>query len=166
MCTDDRAIVAGFQRAMATARATTVVELPTSHSPFFSRPEAVAELLIDLARHVGVTSHERRNREFWDADADAYQAVHEPDLTRAPRAWGVWRIPEADLHVLGDVVGRDVLEYGCGAAQWSVALARAGARAGRARPVACTAPARAAAAGGAGRRIPARLRDRRVGAAA
>jgi hypothetical protein len=35
---------------MATARATTVVELPTSHSPFFSRPEAVAELLIDLAR--------------------------------------------------------------------------------------------------------------------
>jgi SAM-dependent methyltransferase len=75
-----------------------------------------------------VTSHERRNRDFWNADADAYQAVHAPDLTRAPRAWGVWRIPEADLHALGDVVGRDVLEYGCGAAQWSVALARAGAR--------------------------------------
>ena len=50
VCTDDRAIVAGFQRAMATARATTVVELATSHSPFFSRPEAVAGLLIDLAR--------------------------------------------------------------------------------------------------------------------
>ncbi len=50
VCTDDRAIVAGFQRAMATARATTVVELPTSHSPFFSKPEAVADLLIDLAR--------------------------------------------------------------------------------------------------------------------
>jgi len=50
VCTDDRAIVAGFQRAMATSRATTVVELPTSHSPFFSRPEAVAGLLIDLAR--------------------------------------------------------------------------------------------------------------------
>jgi SAM-dependent methyltransferase len=75
-----------------------------------------------------VTSHERRNREFWDADADAYQAVHASDLSRAPRAWGVWRIPEADLHALGDVVGRDVLEYGCGAAQWSTALARAGSR--------------------------------------
>jgi pimeloyl-ACP methyl ester carboxylesterase len=50
VCTDDRAIVAGFQRAMATARATTVVELPASHSPFFSRPEAVAELLVQLAR--------------------------------------------------------------------------------------------------------------------
>jgi SAM-dependent methyltransferase len=75
-----------------------------------------------------VTSHERRNRDFWDDDADAYQAVHAPDLDRAPRAWGVWRIPEADLGALGDVVGRDVLEFGCGAAQWSVALARAGAR--------------------------------------
>src|SRR6185503_1093575 len=75
-----------------------------------------------------VTSHERRNRDFWDGDADAYQAVHAPDLERAPRAWGVWRVPEADLGALGDVVGRDVLEFGCGAAQWSVALARAGAR--------------------------------------
>jgi SAM-dependent methyltransferase len=75
-----------------------------------------------------VTGHERHNREFWDGDADAYQAVHAPDFARAPRAWGVWRIPEADLDALGDVVGRDVLEYGCGAAHWSVALARAGAR--------------------------------------
>ena len=75
-----------------------------------------------------MSDHELRNREFWDADADAYQAAHAPDLERAPRAWGVWRIPEADVDALGDVVGRDVLEYGCGAAQWSVALARMGAR--------------------------------------
>jgi len=32
------------------------------------------------------------------------------------------------LGVLGAVEGRDVLEYGCGAAQWSIALARLGAR--------------------------------------
>jgi pimeloyl-ACP methyl ester carboxylesterase len=50
ICTEDRAVVPAFQRAMATARATTVVELPTSHSPFFSQPEAVAELLAQLAR--------------------------------------------------------------------------------------------------------------------
>jgi pimeloyl-ACP methyl ester carboxylesterase len=50
VCTEDRAIVAGFQRAMATARATTVVELRASHSPFFSQPEAVADLLVELAR--------------------------------------------------------------------------------------------------------------------
>jgi SAM-dependent methyltransferase len=40
----------------------------------------------------------------------------------------VWSIPEAELRVLGDVRGKDVLELGCGAAQWSVALAQLGAR--------------------------------------
>ncbi|MDQ2713387.1 MAG: class I SAM-dependent methyltransferase [Chloroflexota bacterium] len=43
-------------------------------------------------------------------------------------AWGVWRIPEAELHVLGEVAGKDVLEFGCGAARWSLALAERGAR--------------------------------------
>lgn len=75
------------------------------------------------------SSYEERNRAFWDADADDYQAAHAADL--APdqaRAWGVWRIPESDVHALGPVAGRDVLEYGCGAAQWSIALAHDGAR--------------------------------------
>jgi SAM-dependent methyltransferase len=74
------------------------------------------------------TREERRNREFWDADADDYQAAHAPDLApdRA-RAWGAWRIPEAEVRALGDVGGLDVLEYGCGAAQWSIALAHDGA---------------------------------------
>jgi SAM-dependent methyltransferase len=40
----------------------------------------------------------------------------------------VWQIPEAELEVLGDVSGKDVLELGCGAAQWSIALAGLGAR--------------------------------------
>jgi SAM-dependent methyltransferase len=74
------------------------------------------------------SEHERHNRRFWDADADDYQAVHGDALRAAPEAWGVWRVPEAELGVLGDVAGRDVLEYGCGAAQWSIALARRGAR--------------------------------------
>lgn len=71
---------------------------------------------------------ESRNRAFWDADADDYQAAHAHDLDRAPDAWGVWRIPETDLRVLGEVTGLDVLEYGCGAAQASIALAERGAR--------------------------------------
>jgi SAM-dependent methyltransferase len=40
----------------------------------------------------------------------------------------VWQIPEAELNVLGDVAGLDVLELGCGAAQWSISLAGVGAR--------------------------------------
>lgn len=72
--------------------------------------------------------HEAHNRAFWDADADDYQAAHGDALARAPRLWGAWGIPDAELDVLGDVAGRDALEYGCGAAQWSVALAADGAR--------------------------------------
>ena len=72
--------------------------------------------------------YERHNREFWDADADDYQAVHGEDLARRARAWGAWRIPESELRVLGDVSGLDVLELGCGAGQWSIALASDGAR--------------------------------------
>jgi SAM-dependent methyltransferase len=73
-------------------------------------------------------NHERRNREFWDADADDYQAAHGATLATHPTAWGVWRIPESQVGVLGDTAGLDVLEYGCGAAQWSIALASDGAR--------------------------------------
>lgn len=73
------------------------------------------------------TGHERHNREFWDADADDYQAAHGAQLGRGKR-WGVWALPEEDLGILGDLRGLDVLEYGCGGAQWSVALASDGAR--------------------------------------
>ena len=71
----------------------------------------------------------RRNREAWERGSDAYQERH-GGLFEAHegRAWGAWRIPEAELGVLGDVEGRDVLELGCGAARWSIALARLGAR--------------------------------------
>jgi predicted nicotinamide N-methyase len=42
--------------------------------------------------------------------------------------WGTWNLPESELHVLGEVASRDILELGCGAAQGSIDLARAGAR--------------------------------------
>ncbi len=76
-----------------------------------------------------MSDDERHNRRFWDTDADAYQNAHGERLRTHALAWGVWRVPEAELHVLGEVAGADVLELGCGAGQWSVALARSGARA-------------------------------------
>ena len=77
----------------------------------------------------GLTSHARQNRASWNATADAYQQEHGAYLEASGGlAWGVWQIPEAELNVLGDVRGKDVLELGCGAAQWSIALAKAGAR--------------------------------------
>ena len=68
-----------------------------------------------------------RNRAGWDRITDEYHDRHaaaiEPGL-----AWGMWQIPEAELDILGDVAGKDVLELGCGEAEWSRALARLGAR--------------------------------------
>lgn len=42
--------------------------------------------------------------------------------------WGIFDIPEAELGVLGDVAGLDVVELGCGTAYVSAILSRAGAR--------------------------------------
>jgi SAM-dependent methyltransferase len=69
------------------------------------------------------------NRQRWDEQSDEYQARHGEQLDKAGgTAWGVWQIPESELRVLGDVNGLDVLELGCGAAQWAIALTRQGAR--------------------------------------
>lgn len=69
-----------------------------------------------------------RNRRAWDAGSDDYQRRHGAQLAANAEAWGVWSLPESDLQLLGDVAGRDVLELGCGAAQWSISLAKRGAR--------------------------------------
>jgi SAM-dependent methyltransferase len=73
--------------------------------------------------------HVRKNRRDWDRTSDEYQREHAKDLNRWGRpAWGIWQIPEARLRVLGDLRGKDVLELGCGGGQWSINLARGGAR--------------------------------------
>ncbi|MEX2256498.1 MAG: class I SAM-dependent methyltransferase [Acidimicrobiia bacterium] len=68
------------------------------------------------------SEHERKNRAHWDSDADAYQEAHETQLAGG-KAWGVWSIPEAEVGALGSVRDLSVLELGCGAAQWAIALA-------------------------------------------
>lgn len=75
-----------------------------------------------------MASYTRKNRRHWEEESEAYQKQHGATLRRTRMAWGVWRIPESRLRVLGDTAGKDVLELGCGAAQWSVGLARQGAR--------------------------------------
>jgi SAM-dependent methyltransferase len=81
--------------------------------------DATPDLSLDAAR----------NRDSWDAYSDEYQAKHGRQLAESGGlAWGTAQIPESELRVLGDVAGKDILELGCGAAQWSIALAQAGAR--------------------------------------
>jgi SAM-dependent methyltransferase len=74
------------------------------------------------------TDYVECNRALWEQRSDDYQAHHGCRLSSDSPGWGAWQIPEDELGVLGEVKGLDVLELGCGAAQWSIALARRGAR--------------------------------------
>ena len=69
-----------------------------------------------------------RNREAWNAISDDYQRAHDAQLGVDEIVWGNWSIPDDELGALGDVAGKDVLELGCGAARFSIKLAKRGAR--------------------------------------
>ncbi len=69
-----------------------------------------------------------RNRDFWNRQSATYQDAHRGFIDRGETRWGLWQIPEAELGVLGDVAGKDVLELGCGAGQFGRTLAERGAR--------------------------------------
>ena len=47
-CQDDRTLTVDFQRALATDRGMELLELPGSHSPFLSRPAALADMISSL----------------------------------------------------------------------------------------------------------------------
>src|SRR4051794_4479155 len=77
----------------------------------------------------GPMAYVEHNRAYWDRESDSYQLRHGPQLKVERPGWGVWQIPEDEVRALGQVDGLDVLELGCGAAQWSIYLARNGAHA-------------------------------------
>jgi len=56
-------------------------------------------------------------------DAQAIEAWAQEEIT-----WGMFSVPEAEVGILGDVSGLDVVELGCGTAYFSAWLARRGAR--------------------------------------
>jgi SAM-dependent methyltransferase len=80
------------------------------------RPEQAA---LDAARNAA--NWTQANADYTDENAETNWALDEIH-------WGIWAVPEAELHVLGDVSGLDVVELGCGTAYFSAWLAKAGAR--------------------------------------
>ena len=71
--------------------------------------------------------HVRRNRAAWNKFSLDYAEPGRRAWREEPH-WGIWHIPEKDVHLLPDVSGRDVIELGCGTAYVSAWLARRGAR--------------------------------------
>jgi len=75
----------------------------------------------------GPAEHVLRNRAVWDEWAREYAEPGRRAWNEEPR-WGIWGITEAEVRLLPDVAGRDVIELGCGTAYVSSWLARRGAR--------------------------------------
>src|SRR5262245_19083976 len=68
------------------------------------------------------------NREAWDRYAHEYVDAGRRNRSTGEERWGIWGIPEADVHLMpDDVQGHDVIELGCGTAYVSAWLARRGA---------------------------------------
>ncbi|MGZ4698047.1 MAG: class I SAM-dependent methyltransferase [Oryzihumus sp.] len=70
----------------------------------------------------------RANRSWWDGEAVGYYAEHGAFLGDTDFVWGPEGVREEELHLLGDVRGKQVLEIGAGAAQCSRYLAGLGAQ--------------------------------------
>ncbi len=68
-----------------------------------------------------------QNRIAWNAEAPSYVATGERAWASEP-SWGIWGVPEAELRLLPDVAGMDILEAGCGTGYVSAWMARRGAR--------------------------------------
>ena len=71
--------------------------------------------------------HIGRNRAAWNVSAAEYAAPGRRNWASEP-SWGIWSIPESDVHLLSDVGGLDTIELGCGSGYVSAWLARRGAR--------------------------------------
>jgi 2-polyprenyl-3-methyl-5-hydroxy-6-metoxy-1,4-benzoquinol methylase len=79
-------------------------------------------------RDTDPTESVRASRAWWDGYAADYQVEHGDFLGDADFVWGPEGLRERDARLLGEVVDRDVLEVGCGAAQCSRWLVGQGAR--------------------------------------
>ncbi|MEO6886451.1 MAG: class I SAM-dependent methyltransferase [Jatrophihabitantaceae bacterium] len=78
-------------------------------------------------RAADAASTVRANRRWWDDEADSYHVEHGAFLGAADFVWSPERLREHDVHLLGDVRGKQVLEVGCGSAMCSRWLLTQGA---------------------------------------
>jgi SAM-dependent methyltransferase len=78
---------------------------------------------------MSLSEEARRNRDYWTQSNAEYTDASAPETWAQDEiTWGTFGVPEAELNLLGDVAGKDVLELGCGTAYFSAWLAKRGAR--------------------------------------
>lgn len=99
-----------------------------SAGPQGQQPYAVGPAEAVTRRPVDQRESAAANRSWWDSEATAYYAEHRAVLGDAELMWGPEGVYESDLRLLGDLAGRDVLEFGAGAAQGSRWCVAQGAR--------------------------------------
>ena len=78
---------------------------------------------------MGLSEEARRNRDHWTRSNEEYTDASAAETWAQDEIiWGTFGVREADLNLLGDLAGKDVLELGCGTAYFSAWLAKHGAR--------------------------------------
>jgi SAM-dependent methyltransferase len=76
-----------------------------------------------------VPDHVAINRDAWTANNAAYtDTVARDQWAQTQITWGLWHVPESELGALPPLVGKDVIELGCGTGYFGAWLRRAGAR--------------------------------------
>jgi SAM-dependent methyltransferase len=75
-----------------------------------------------------LSSYEQANQAAWDGAAGEYVDNARKNWATDEPSWGIFGVSEADIRILPDVNGLDVIEMGCGTAYFSAWLARRGAR--------------------------------------
>ncbi len=72
--------------------------------------------------------HVRENRSYWDKRAPDWVASGERNWAALEPIWGIWGIPESQLHLLpADMSTLKAIELGCGTGYVSAWMARRGA---------------------------------------
>ena len=62
-----------------------------------------------MADDLDLTEHAARMRAHWNQDAPNWVASGRAAWERRSPGWGMWHVPEDEVHILPDVRGSDVL---------------------------------------------------------
>jgi SAM-dependent methyltransferase len=81
-----------------------------------------------MADDLELSEQAAQTRAMWNEDAANWVDSGRAHWSMESPHWGRWDVPEAELGILPDVRGLDVVDLGCGTGYWCAWLARLGAR--------------------------------------